>query len=338
MHLGQALQRKVGEGHGGVVAVYSVCGKLGVGKSKFAVWKAQEALRDGRRVAGNLDLFQPLTPERALCYTRIPDKPTAFDLEAMGHGNPDSYDEDRNGDLFLDELGTWLNARSFQDKARAGMIDWLIHARKHGWNVWLIVQDEGMIDKQVREALVEYSVRVMRMDKVRWPLLLGKIAGALGGIFRRKRWGYFPRFHMATARVGYGAGAIVAERWMFRGDELHAAYNTRQVFSPDYPHGTFSALPSWEWRQPHTRLQQWLAAVRRGLARPPSPPVKPKLVAVARMMHLPAGVRLQAMRDLQMALGPSRLPRNGPQGFSQFSKRKRPKPTADELLRRLRAL
>ena len=48
------------------------------------------------------------------------------DLDAIGHGNPDSYDESLNGVLILDELGTWLNSRSFQDKNRADLLDWLI--------------------------------------------------------------------------------------------------------------------------------------------------------------------------------------------------------------------
>lgn len=250
------------------MAVYIVQGKLGVGKTKFAVWMAQFAIRDGLRVASNVDLFMDkLTPERRAHYIRIPDKPDEFSLNAMGHGNPDSYDEDRNGILILDELGTWLNSRAFQDKSRAGVIDWLIHARKLGWHVYLVVQDAGMIDKQVREALVEYEVRVMRMDKVRYPFV-GKFIGWVGGLLGYRRWGYFPRFHMATARVGYGANQIVAEKWMYRGDDLHAAYDTRQRFSSDYPHGAHSALAPWDYAPPVSwsarnaqRLRDWRASV-----------------------------------------------------------------------------
>ena len=265
------------------MAVYIVQGKLGVGKTKFAVWMAQNALRDGLRVASNVDLvLAKLTPEKARSYVRIPDKPDMVSLDAMGHGNPETYDEDRNGVLILDELGTWLNARSFQDKSRAGVIDWLIHARKLGWNVYLIVQDAGMIDKQVREALVEYEVRVMRMDKVRWPMV-GKIVGSIGDVLGFKRWGYFPRFHMATARVGYGANQIVAEKWMYRGDDLHAAYDTRQRFSADYPHGTHSVLPAWDFKRPVGAVEAWRAA--RAVARLPVVR-KPKLPEVARLATL----------------------------------------------------
>jgi len=216
--------------------VYSVEGKLGTGKTKFAVWQAKRALLQGRRVASNVDLYlDKLVPHKAVHYVRIPDKPTASDLEAVGHGNPDSYDEERNGVMILDELGTWLNARSFQDKGRAQVLDWLIHARKLGWDVYLIVQDSGMIDKQVREALIEYRVKMFRGDKIKIPVIGGILNDLFGG-----RAGYLPRFHMAVARVGDGQNSVVAERWMFRGDDLHAAYDTRQVFRSDYPHGAHS--------------------------------------------------------------------------------------------------
>jgi hypothetical protein len=280
--------------------VYSVEGKLGTGKTKFCVWRAQEALRAGRRVASNVDLkIDQLTPEKWRPYVRIPDKPSPDDLLNIGHGNPDSYDEDKNGVLILDELGTWLNSRTFQDKSRAGVLDWLIHARKLGWDVYLIVQDAGMIDKQVREALIEYQCKCMRMDKVRIPII-GKFLGACFG----GRVGYLPRFHLVTARVGSGATAIVAERWTYRGDDLHAAYDTRQIFQSDYPHGCHSVLPPWKVIQrPESALDRlkrawssWRASshLRRAL-RPKLPVVQKLMIACTpdeRMRHAQRLVKL----------------------------------------------
>lgn len=209
------------------MAIYSVEGKLGTGKTKFCVWRARTALREGLRVASNIDLnLGDLVPDLPRAsYIRIPDKPTAPDLEGIGHGNPDSYDEEKNGLLILDELGSWLNSRSFQDKSRMPVIDWLIHARKKGWHVFFIVQDASMIDAQVRNALIEYSCRCRRLDKVKIPFF-----GDILGIFH-KRLAYMPRMHMVAARIGEGAGEIVAERWNFKGDDLHSAYDTRQVFT-----------------------------------------------------------------------------------------------------------
>lgn len=254
--------------------VYAVQGKLGTGKSKFCVWMAKQAMFYGRRVAGNLDInVEKLSPRKPGRYVRIPDKPTAFDLDAIGHGNPDSYDESRNGVLILDELGTWLNARSFQDKNRADMLDWLIHARKKGWDVYLIVQDVVMIDKQVREALVEYSCNCIRMDKVKIPFIgwfLAQIGDALNAAFetdRFRKWGYLPFFHLVVARIGQGANSVIADRWTYTGRDLHDAYDTRQVFRTDYEHGAFSCLPPWDYQPPVGMFARWRAAFRAGQLR-----------------------------------------------------------------------
>lgn len=277
------------------MAIYSVEGKLGTGKTKFCVWRAQGALRDGLRVASNVDLdLGKLVPEMSgAFYSRIPDKPTADDLVAIGHGNPDSYDEEKNGVLILDELGSWLNTRTFQDKARMPVIDWLIHARKHGWHVFFICQDASMIDAQVRNALIEYSCRCRRLDKVKIPFF-GDILGMFG-----KRWAYLPRMHMVAARIGDGANVIVAERWHFRGDDLHAAYDTRQVFKETPGWFGASMLHSNYFNRPPAplslmdRLRRLFSGppVRRPVARPPS-------AVMALILKLPPEQRIAHVRRL----------------------------------------
>ena len=250
---------------------YSVEGKLGTGKSKFCVMMAREAAVQGRRIAGNLDIYlDKLTPRRRSRYTRLPDKPSVEDLYALGHGNPDSYDEERNGRLFLDELGTWLNARGFQDKQRAAVLDWLVHSRKYGWDVFFIVQNTIMIDKQVREGLIEHRCVCRRMDRVRIPYL-GHVLEII-----HPRLGRLPRWHRVVARMDMDGAAqsIVTEKWDYRGTDLHAAYDTRQVFRADYPHGTHSVLPPWDWSP---QLGFW-ARVRAKAqeAAPAKPQPKPK--------------------------------------------------------------
>lgn len=276
------------------MAVYSVEGKLGTGKTKFCVWRARLALLEGRRVASNVDLYlDKLVPNMARAnFTRIPDKPTSFDLEAIGHGNPDSYDEDKNGVLILDELGTWLNSRNFQDKGRAPLIDWLIHARKLGWDVYLIVQDSGMIDKQVRDALIEYKCKCIRLDKVKVPFV-GGFLSAIGDALGLKRLGYLPRMHLVVARVGEGANAIIAERWMYRGDDLHSGYDTRQVFRSDYPDGCHDVV----YRKPPLKPSRWSLLMSRVFKKPAPPPApKPKHPLVALVQKLPPDRRVAFMR------------------------------------------
>ena len=277
--------------------VFSVEGKLGTGKTKFCVWRAQEAIAAGRRVASNVDIAAHLlNPSKPGKIIRVPDKPTSADLCAMGHGNPESYNEEKNGLLILDELGTWLNSRSFQDKERAGLLDWLIHARKHGWDVYLIVQDAAMIDKQVREALIEYQVKCMRMDRVKIPL----IGWLLGSIVTR--WAYLPKFHLATARVGQGINAIVAERWQFVGTNLHAAYDTRQIFRSDYEHGTFTALPPWGYAFPVRHSFAQVLWSRVFAPQKPKPELKPKSGFAVALQKLPPERRIAFMHKHPLCL------------------------------------
>jgi hypothetical protein len=284
--------------------VFSVEGKLGTGKTKFCIWRAQMAILEGRRVASNVDIAPHLiTPRHRAQIVRIPDKPKAVDLDAIGHGNPDSYEEDRNGVLILDELGTWLNSRSFQDKDRAPLLDWLIHARKHGWDVYLIVQDANMIDRQVREALIEYQIRCMRMDRVRIPIV-GHVTGLL-----KARWAYLPKFHLATSRVGIGLNAVVAERWQFVGKSLHACYDTRQIFREDYEHGAHSVLPPWDWSPAEKPKWQLAAKVRAAMQPRKRPEPKAKSRIMALIQTLPPDQRLvYARRWLQAEARSSALP------------------------------
>lgn len=258
---------------------YVVHGKLGVGKSKFAVWKMQQAMDQNRLVATNLDLYmEHMMPGRSKYVPlRLPDKPTAADLHALPHGNPNSYEEDRNGVMVLDELGSWMNARAFGDKGRAGVIDWLIHSRKHGWDLYLLVQNINLLDKQVREAISEYSVKIIRADKVKIPLVGHLLPGKMGRL---------PRFHMANISL-IDVPGMVTDREYFRGDDLHKCYDTRQVFREDNC-GMHSMLSSWHLKGRHEGVK-----VKGKLVLPP----KPKLDLTVWLQRLPPDRRIRFMRE-----------------------------------------
>jgi len=282
------------------MSVYIVQGKLGTGKGKYVVGKVREALLAGKRVACNIDLWlDHLLPHASRAtVVRVPDKPTAADLDAAGHGNPDSYDEEKNGVLVLDELGSWLNARSFQNEHRAGLLDWLIHARKKGWDVYLIVQNLDMIDKQVRVGIAEYLVKCIRADKLKIPVV---------GQFLGKR-GTLPRFHIAQISMADVPG-IMVDREFFRGDDLHAAYDTRQIFR-DWARdpkdrgfetyaGPFSYLSGWHthgrFEKPLPKRSFW------DFAKPKPVPLKPKHKMLDRVRYLPRDVAWSVARDLNNA-------------------------------------
>lgn len=273
------------------MAVYVVQGKLGTGKTKFAVGKLREALLAGKRTATNLNIqVDALVPSMHRgVIVRVPDKPTAEQLDMIGHGNPDSYDEDKNGVMVLDELGSWLNSRQFQDKNRAALIDWLIHARKKGWDVYLIVQHADMIDKQVRIALAEYMVKCIRADKIRIPIV-GQFLGSKGRL---------PRMHIAKISLSDVPGVTIDQEW-FRGDYLHAAYDTRQIFKDDPEGAPFSYLSAWHVKgryQPRKRKQSLFSGLFAGKrrARPAPKPKRPEIEALGSLLPDQAWARAREL-------------------------------------------
>jgi len=262
---------------------FVVTGKLGSGKSLVTVGKIFDYLAQGRKVATNLNmnLENYLNPQSKKSVIRLPDKPCLLDLEAIGSGN-DSYDEEMNGLLVLDELGTWFNARSWQDKTRSQLIDWFLHARKHGWDTLLIVQDISMIDAQLRGSMAEHLVICRRLDRVKIPFV-GGLVQSLGGK------GLLPKIHRAKVHYGESESAMVVDTWTYRGKHLYSAYDTKQIFSPNYSDGAFSYLSPWHLKgrflKPELTLQQKIDAF---LNPPRKNPVvlKPKNPLVQRVMKI----------------------------------------------------
>lgn len=250
------------------MAVYAITGKLGSGKGKAALKIARDYLRAGKCVATNIDMFldHMLPVQSKASVIRVPDKPSASDLYAIGSGNRfvdftpicritdksyeytppapkilDGFDESHNGALILDECASWLNSRDFQANGRKEILEWAIHARKYGWDVYFVTQNITQIDKQLRDSLFEYVVRLNRLDRMKVPFVSSGIKLLSAGFHD----GSLPRMHIAVIRLGCSPDGIVADRWLYRGDDLNKAYNTTQVFSDFYPHAIHSVLSSW---------------------------------------------------------------------------------------------
>lgn len=235
------------------MAVYIITGNLGGGKSLMSVHRIYEYLQAGRPVATNLDIrlhnLVSKSNKTALLY-RIPDKPQITDFLAIGIGNT-SYDESKNGLIVLDECGAWFNSRSWGDKERQPMIDWLLHSRKCGWDVMFIVQNVSLIDKQARLALGEHVVYCRRTDRMNIPII--------GSLFKLI-WGGklpLPRLHIGVVKYGLLPTSITVDTWTCVGTRLFSAYDTKQVFRDNYPHGPHSILPPWFTHRKHISLPSW---------------------------------------------------------------------------------
>lgn len=220
---------------------YLVHGKKGNGKSLICVGKIRDALLAGKPVATNLDLhldkLLPSGVRKVTCY-RLPDRPSIDDMRAIGRGS-DEVDESTYGLIVLDEMATWMNARNFSDKARQPLLDWFVHSRKLGWDVFFIAQNPSQIDKQVRESLIELSVSCKRLDKIRVPFI-GSFSKMLTGYEVRP-----PKVHVATVRYGTANESVVNDRWYYKGADLYEGYDTRQIFREDYADGLYSYLSPW---------------------------------------------------------------------------------------------
>ena len=123
----------------------------------------------------------------------------------MGKGS-DSPDESTFGCLVLDEPDASMNTRNWDDKDRKEIIKFFLHTRKLGWEVYLLVQHIDMLDKQLRNAVVEPLVVCKRLDRVKIPFIgsLLQIAGFSGK---------FMKLYVAFIKYGKSNHAQVMSRW-----------------------------------------------------------------------------------------------------------------------------
>jgi len=241
------------------MAVYIVTGKLGNGKTLVSVGRILDKLKAGCIVATNLDIrLEKLlgVQNKSARLIRVPDKPSADDLYALGSGN-DDYDETKNGLLVLDECGTWFNSRNWQDKSRKALNDWFLHSRKLGWDVILIVQDVDIIDSQARMAIAEHTCFCRRLDRLHIPFF-----GTLLKVFTLGEPVRLPRVHVGKVVYGTSDQDPLTDRWVYRGTGLFAAYDTKQAFIDTYEHGLHSMLPGWYTRGRYAVPQDWKFTVR----------------------------------------------------------------------------
>lgn len=199
------------------MTVTVVTGKMGAGKNLYAVARLEEYARQGRRCAANfrvnlgglLSWWERLLGRRIGRVETLSAQPTYDELRELGRGGKR---EDIAGLLVLDECAALFNARAWQDRDRGNVIKWLLHTRKLGWDVLLIVQNAALIDKQIRIAVVEMAVNVRRLDKL-------KVLGILK----------LPRIHVATERYGTEANAVRASVRAFRGNRYFSVYDTQEL-------------------------------------------------------------------------------------------------------------
>jgi len=245
------------------MAVYFVTGKLRSGKTLAMVGRIRDYLLAGRKVATNLDLNldKLLAPHRTCTVTRLSDVPTADELAGLGQGNDGPYDESKFGALIFDECGRWLNTREWNKPGRRELYDWLIHAGKLQWDVYLLVHDLEVIDKQIRDSFCEHLVICERLDRQSISLSKFTVIGAGLLIGFGSLFGFvnalilavccavifgllgtkipLPKVHIAKVYYGDNVASPRVDTWMYRGTDLYGCYDTQQKFlDRDNPNAT----------------------------------------------------------------------------------------------------
>jgi len=286
---------------------FAVTGKKRSGKGLFCAGLIRDALKAGRRVATNMDIFpEHMLPanSKATLY-RLPDCPTKEDLDAIGRGyDGDVIEDEGNGLIILDEASKFFNARAWGDKTRQPLLDWLIHSGKQRWDVYYQMQGLEQVDKQLRSTQVEYHVMVKRMDK--WPIPFLTPLAKIFGINLR-----FPKMHVGIVKHGCDLHAMVVDRKFYKALELRQAYDTEQVFlDRDHPEavGLHSVLSAWHVKGRYLPAPPGLfwrfvyGVIGKDWTLQPATParsIKPKLPIVAKLSRLPPDQALRHWKRLE---------------------------------------
>lgn len=291
---------------------FAVTGKKRSGKGLFCMGTIRDAIKAGKRVATNMDVNLEVLagPLSRATIIRLPDYPTAADMEALGLGygvEEDQINEDMNGVIILDEASKFFNSRSWGDKERQPLLDWLVESGKRRWDVYYQMQGLAQVDKQLRETQIEYHIAVKRLD--RWPIpFITPLCGLFGFEVT------FPKIHMGIILQGCSANALKVGRRWYKAKELYGAYDTEQKFFPrDHPKavGFHTILSPWHTKgrylpAPPSKIKQFILGLRgidwTKIEPESAKPEKAKHPMVQTIMHLPESQRVYHWHRLN-ALG-----------------------------------
>lgn len=230
------------------MAVTLVTGALGAGKGLYCSMLACSAYRNGRRVAANYPLdTTKLSPTGTAPVSVIPKQFSYEDLINLGRGCPENEFENM-GILLIDEVSLSLNSRTFKDAERIKFIDWFVHSRKYGWDVYCQVQQAFMLDKQLVEGVSEFIVELSRMDSLRIPFVTAFFELVFPQQFGRtaKKKSLLPHIVKYRTYLAKEKGRkIPIEKGSFRAKDFFGVHDTLSTFGADAGgEGAYSLLPA----------------------------------------------------------------------------------------------
>lgn len=118
--------------------------------------------------------------------------------------------------LYIDEAQLLFNSRNFMDKNRMAWLSFFSQHRKYGFDVVLMAQFDGMIDKQIR-SLIEYQVIHRKVSNFGF-------AGRLLSLF-------FGGKLFVAVRQWYPLKEVVGHDFFFASKKYYSLYDTYKTFS-----------------------------------------------------------------------------------------------------------
>lgn len=197
-----------------MISIYT--GTPGSGKSYHVALRVWRALRSRRikLIVSNVDFSIPEKyREKLIVIDNF--HMTKQRLENIISERMQDGDKIREGQflLVLDEAQLLFNARAWQATDSKGWIEFFTQHRKMGYDVLLVSQSDGMIDKQIR-SLIEYEV--LHRKVVRFGLI---------GIFFKIFFGDF-----IAISCWYGVRQKVDTEFLRYRRKIGKLYNTYQIW------------------------------------------------------------------------------------------------------------
>lgn len=215
--------------------IYAVCGKLGGGKSLSCVCAMVNHIRNGGYVVTNIALNlenisrsirQPLSRVKSL-YLYI--DANSCNPELFPHGDLRGTPNGRRVICVIDESAEWFSSLD-SAKSMRQWISWLRHSDKLGTDIFFIVQDLSMLNKQGR-LLINRMIVCIDMAKFKFPIIRCQPFFWLKSYIRLVE-------HDAITKE------VIGVSWLHKNKEIFSYYNTADLFGLTYFSSSNSAYVS----------------------------------------------------------------------------------------------
>lgn len=215
-----------------------VQGTRGGGKGAFGCHMVTQYIESNRRIATNFDLFLEHIPAKNQHsdITRIPDKPNAQHLYALGQAydfdrnDPSSFDPSKNGLMLIDEISLFLSSKKNPEYEELNAFFML--SRKMGWNIIFICQNKEQARDEFFKSLCDKLV-ICRANGLQRIPYLGRLLELVG------LSAMMPDNHTAYILSGRSELDPVEKEIPYNWRPYRLAYNTYQMFTDqkDYLNG-----------------------------------------------------------------------------------------------------